>query len=328
MGAVRRRIGPGADGRYVDCMRDGAAAGRTVGVVHDYALVTAAHDEVEVIDRAIDAVAAQTVRPVAWAIVSDASTDGTDEVVRSRAEHLPWIWPLRVDRAGGRSFAGKARAVALGWEAVRGVPTFAVANLDADVEPPPEYFERCLRALVEDEALGITGGVIVEEEEGSTRRLRSNPRSVPGAIQVFRRACWEDAGGYLPLEGGGEDAVAEVIVRAHGSTVRAMEDLEVRHHGPVLGGAPTVLRARAARGRMTWRIGYHPLFLVASAAARMTEPPVVAGSMAMLAGYGWAGIRRLPRTPPPDVVKSLREDQLRRLRRLGGDRSPGVSTSV
>jgi poly-beta-1,6-N-acetyl-D-glucosamine synthase len=324
MGAVRRRIGSGEDGRYVDCMRGGTSAGRTFGTVHDFVLVTAAHDEVGVIDRTIDAVAAQTARPSVWAIVSDASTDGTDEVVRSRAEQLPWIRPIRAERTGGRSFAGKARAVAIGWEVLREVASFGVANLDADVAPPPTYFERCLQALADDPTLGITGGVIIEEEGARRRRQRSNPRSVPGAIQVFRRACWEEAGGYLPLEDGGEDAVAEVIVRSSGSTVRAMEDLEVIHHGPVLGGARTILGARAARGRMTWRVGYHPVFLVASAAARATEPPVVVGSVAMLAGYGWAGVRRLPRTPPSSVVKLLRQEQLGRLRQLVTKRAPTV----
>lgn len=281
-----------------------------------YVLVTAAHDEAEVIGDTIDAVAAQTVTPLAWAIVSDGSTDGTDEVVRDRAAALPWIVPLRVDRTGGPSFVGKARAVALGWQAVQDRPAFAVGNLDADVVPPPAYYERCIAALEQDESLGITGGVIVEGAGARRRRQRSSRRSVAGGVQVFRRTCWELAGGYLPLEGGGEDAVAEVIVRSHGWSVQAAGELEVVHHGRVLSGSRSVLQARWRRGRTCWRLGYHPAFLLASAASRVTEAPVVIGSLATLAGYGSAAVRQLPRTPPPALVAELRADQLHRLGRL------------
>ena len=167
-------------------------------------------------------------------------------------------------------------------------------------------------ALDEDDTLGITGGKIVEVVGDRQRVQRSSTTtSVAGAIQFFRRPCWEAVGsGYLPLERGGEDAVAEVLARSAGFTVRCIDDLEVLHDGRVLGGRRTTLGARMARGSMNWRLGYHPLFQVAGAVARVGESPVVLGSFATLAGYGGAALRRTPRTPPPVVVERLRREQM------------------
>ena len=45
-------------------------------------LVTPARNEEEFIEGTIRSVIAQTHRPIAWVIVSDGSTDRTDEIVR------------------------------------------------------------------------------------------------------------------------------------------------------------------------------------------------------------------------------------------------------
>ena len=50
-----------------------------------YVLVTPARDEAAYIEETIKSVVAQTILPLRWVIVSDGSTDGTDEVVRKFA---------------------------------------------------------------------------------------------------------------------------------------------------------------------------------------------------------------------------------------------------
>ena len=47
-----------------------------------YVLITPARNEAQFIELTIKAVVAQTIRPIRWIIVSDGSTDGTDEIVR------------------------------------------------------------------------------------------------------------------------------------------------------------------------------------------------------------------------------------------------------
>ena len=41
---------------------------------------------------------------------------------------------------------------------------------------------------------------------------------------------------------------------------------------------------------------------------------MVVGSLATLAGYGWATMRRLPPSPPPEVVDRIRAEHAARVR--------------
>src|SRR5262249_19224313 len=145
-----------------------------------------------------------------WVIASDGSTDGTVEIVRARAEALPWITLLAIDRDGPPSFSAKAHALRSAYDAAADELHEMVANLDADIVVPPEYYARCQAAFPAPPRLGITGGVIVEAIADRRVPQRSARHSVAGGIQTFRRRCWDRIGqGYLPLDGGGEDAVAE-----------------------------------------------------------------------------------------------------------------------
>jgi glycosyltransferase involved in cell wall biosynthesis len=281
----------------------------------NYVVITAARNAARTIDAVITAMVEQDEPPARWVVVSDGSTDRTTEIVRARADEVPWITLLTIERDGPPSFAAKARALRAAYLAASDVPHAMVGNLDADIALPREYYARCRTEFAADASLGITGGVIVEVIASQPIPQHSARHSVAGGIQTFRRECWDLIGqGYLPLEGGGEDAVAEVLARAHGYRVAALDDLEAVHMGPVLGGRSSRVRARAARGVLHRQLGYRPWFQLASAASRITEPPVVVGSIATLAGYGWATIRRVPLSPPPEVVDRIRAEHVARVR--------------
>ena len=115
-----------------------------------YVLITPARNEAELIAGTIESVVAQSVRPEKWVIVSDGSTDGTDDIVkRYMAEH-PWIELVRTPERQERHFAGKVYAFNAGYERVKGTPYDVVASLDADITFDPDYFVFLLEKLVED----------------------------------------------------------------------------------------------------------------------------------------------------------------------------------
>ena len=64
---------------------------------------------------------AQTVRPLKWVIVSDGSTDGTDDIVKRYASYIPWIELVRMPERRERDFAGKVRAFEAGYARIGGL---------------------------------------------------------------------------------------------------------------------------------------------------------------------------------------------------------------
>jgi glycosyltransferase involved in cell wall biosynthesis len=61
-----------------------------------YVLVTPARNEAQFLSQTIEAVIAQTVKPLKWTIVSDGSTDGTDDIVSRYAAEHAWIELVRM----------------------------------------------------------------------------------------------------------------------------------------------------------------------------------------------------------------------------------------
>src|SRR5713226_4266269 len=104
-----------------------------------YVLVTPARNEAAFIEQTIEAVVGQTIRPAKWVIVSDGSTDGTDEIVKGYAAKHNWIELVRMPERRERHFAGKVGAFNAGYARVRDLDYDVIGNLDADISFDEEY---------------------------------------------------------------------------------------------------------------------------------------------------------------------------------------------
>src|SRR5574341_1954027 len=106
-----------------------------------YVLITPARNEAAFIEGTIKSVVAQTLAPLRWVIVSDGSTDGTDDIVKRYAAVHEWIEFIRMPDRENRHFAGKVNAFNAGYERVRGLPYDIIGNLDADSTFETDYFQ-------------------------------------------------------------------------------------------------------------------------------------------------------------------------------------------
>jgi biofilm PGA synthesis N-glycosyltransferase PgaC len=289
-----------------------------------YVLITPAKNEQANIERLIEAVLAQTVLPRKWVIVDDGSTDRTGEIVASYAERNPFIQMVTVQKSSQRDFASKAHGFSAGFQQLSGLDYDFVGNLDADVSFAPDYFERLLGKFSANPRLGIAGGIILERvgEQFIPQRISSN--SVAGAVQLFRAQCFLDIGGYVPLRHGGIDAVAEIMARMHGWTVRTIAELSVRHYRRVSTGKRWIVSTRFQQGKTSYLLGYHPVFQTFSSLSRLRDRPFVIGSLVTLLGYFWAAMKRQQRGIPDEVVRYLRSEQVSRLGQLLGGVKPGA----
>lgn len=282
-----------------------------------YVLVTPVRNEEDFVARTIAAVAAQTQLPERWVIVSDGSTDRTDEIVRQHMKTLPFLRLARRESAGKRDFNSKVLAIREGLRQLNEASHDFIGNLDGDVTFAPDYFATLLARFDGKPRLGIAGGLVHEDLGGAWRaQALGTDRSVAGAVQLFRRTCWEAIGGYRPLRYGGEDAAAEIMARQRGWDTRTFRDLEVRHHRRVGRDGSGALRAFYNMGWREAVIGYHPLFELVRVANRMRSTPLLLGGLSHLTGYLAAKLRHEPIGLPVDCVTFLRQEQMERLRGL------------
>jgi len=279
-----------------------------------YVLITAARDEEAYIEDLLSSVMAQTLQPLRWLIMSDGSTDRTDEIVRGYAAECPFIELVRVTPDEHRSFGSKARAINEAHRRLQDMTWEYLGILDADVSFESNYYEQLLPKFEKDPRLGIGGGYVMDtSRNGFKGHTMSVNWSVRGPVQMFRRACFQDIGGYLPLPHGGIDCVAEIMARMHGWNVRTFPELTAFHHRTTGTETQGYMRARFKLGLQNYATGYHPLFMLARTFARVAERPYMAGAAALLAGYVSGALRREPRQVPPDVVRFLRREQMKRL---------------
>jgi poly-beta-1,6-N-acetyl-D-glucosamine synthase len=279
-----------------------------------YALITAVRNEETYIRQTLESVVNQSHVPTVWVIVSDGSIDRTEEIVADFARRYNFIRLTRLPNEGARAFSNKVRAVSVGYESVRHSAFDFVGFLDGDISFDANYYESVLEKFHANPRLGIAGCELHEYRSGRfDRRRGSGEEFVAGAIQFFRRRCYEDIGGFLPLYYGGDDTVANAMATRKGWEVRSFFDLRAFHHRPTGTAGTTVWRARFRQGREDYFMGYHPLFEMGKCVRRVVEPPICVGSVLRFWGYAFSGIARQRRMVPDDFVRYVQQEQKRRI---------------
>jgi glycosyltransferase involved in cell wall biosynthesis len=283
-----------------------------------YVLVTPARNEETFIEGTIQSVVAQSVTPARWVIVSDGSTDRTDAIVQAYAGRHPWIELLRLPERRDRQFAAKAHAFNAGYARLAPVAFDLVANLDADITFDPDYCQFLLDRFADNPGLGVAGTPFVEDfdhpDQHSYDHKSADRTHVSGACQMFRRKCFEEVGGYVPIKGGGIDWVAVTTARMKGWQTRTFVDKVCYHHRKMGTAGRGPLRARFRHGQEDYYVGGHPLWELIRGIFQMRERPWVLGGLFLIAGYCWAGLTRMPSPVPADVRRFQRREQMSRLK--------------
>ena len=280
-----------------------------------YTLVTPARNEAAYIPGVIESVLGQTVRPAKWVIVSDGSTDETDNIVVLASKSNPFIQLIRVAGQTKRSFGSKALAFKEGYEALKDVVFDYVGNLDADVTLEPHYYQRMLEEMSKNSRLGVASGVCWDKTNSGFKRTISSLNHAVGAVQFWRRECFEAVGGYHPATVGGIDSLAELIARMKCWETRSFPDLPIYHHKPVdssNGKTGALISYRA--GMTEYHIGSHPFFAVLKAIKHWRQVPILVSIFIRLFGYGKLWVTGTRRDAPEELVAYLKKEQLAKLR--------------
>jgi len=280
-----------------------------------YVLITPARNEASFIELTLKSVVAQTVPPVKWVIVNDGSTDGTEDIVRKYAAAYTWIDLVQMPPRHERHFGGKAVAVNAGRERVVGLEYDVIGNLDADVSFDPDYFEFLLNRFSESPRLGVAGTAF--REEGVSYNYEFvGVEHVSGMCQMFRRACFEEIGGYMAVKSGGIDLIAVLSARARGWQTQTFVEKSFAHHRRQGTALHAGLREKLNIGRKDYLIGNHPFWEILRSVYQMKYKPYGVGGLLILAAYLWNMVRRTERSMPAELMSLRRTEQLNRLRMI------------
>lgn len=285
-----------------------------------YVVVSPVRDEAQYLETTIRSMIQQTVKPTQWILVDDGSTDRTAQIIRQYALDYPWITLFQrpgsnrgraVTSRGDRAceakeiqafYAGLPEVSARDWE--------FLVKMDGDVAFEPDYFQRCFSEFESDQKLGIGGGNISNLVEGKLQPEPAPRFHVRGATKIYRRKCWEEIGGIA--RAAGWDTLDEVKANMLGWQTRTFPGLTMVHLR-YTGAANGAWKNAYKNGLWSYTVGYHPLYLVIRCANRVFKRPCVIGSVGLLCGYMTGFFRRVPHTESQELVRYLRNQQLRRI---------------
>jgi glycosyltransferase involved in cell wall biosynthesis len=241
-------------------------------------------------------VLAQTRTPDLWLVVDDGSTDETPRILDRFAAEAPFLRVLQAPPQASRpdqdrlTLAAEARAFNAALASVDLSEFTHVGKLDADVELPPQYFERLLACFAAEPELGVAGGTLLEQGLGGEWRPTKVPTyHVRGALKLYSRECFEAIGGIE--ERLGWDTIDETYARMNGYTTRSMPQITARHHRPVAtrGGA---LRGRARHGQCAYILRYGTWWVALRSFKVACSRPYLLSGVAFFHGYLRSALRR------------------------------------
>ena len=281
--------------------------------IPSYVLVTPARNEAAFIELTLKSVTAQTVQPVKWVIVSDGSTDGTDDIVRKYSVDHPWIELVQMPERRERHFAGKAGAIDAGRAKVAGLNYDVIGNLDADITVDEDYFHFLLNKFAENPRLGVAGTPFREGTRQYDYRFTSTEH-VSGACQLFRKECYEEIGGYKPIKTGGIDTIAVITARMKGWETRSFLEKSCEHHRAMGSANHQGFMPVIKTGMQDYTHGIDPVWMTFRCIYQMTRKPFLISGSLCLGGYFWAMASRKEIEVSPEFIQFRKVEHRRRLR--------------
>jgi glycosyltransferase involved in cell wall biosynthesis len=280
-----------------------------------YILITPARNEATFIAQTLDSVIAQTHLPERWIIVDDGSTDQTAEIVETYAQKFSWIKLIRNPKREGRNFAAKANAVNAAFTQMENLDFTVVGNLDADTSFAPGYMEFLMQKFSADSKLGVAGTPFTQDGGyDSTRDSFEGENYVAGPIQLFRRDCFREIGGYFANPAGGVDWIAVMDARLKGWTARSFSDLRYHHHRLMGTAERGQVIALFSYGQKDYYLGGSPVWQLFRVIYRIAKKPYFIGGLALFSGYFWAALKKVERPISNDLMKFHRAEQMKKLK--------------
>lgn len=275
-----------------------------------YALITPCRDEAEYAQVTLDSIAAQTLPPALWVIVDDGSTDATPQLLADFAAKHDWVRIVTRPKGGQRRVGpGVIDAFYAGLETVNLADFDFICKLDLDLELPPTYFQRMVEKMEANPRLAtISGKPFMKFHGRLVSELCGDENSV-GMAKFYRTEAFQEIGGFVRQVMW--DGIDGHRCRMHGWQAASEDEADTRfiHLRPMGTSQKSWWTGRVRHGFGQYFMGTGFAYMLASCLFRLSHPPVVLGSVAMMWGWIRSALTRVERYDDPAFRKFLHSYQ-------------------
>jgi poly-beta-1,6-N-acetyl-D-glucosamine synthase len=275
-----------------------------------YVLISPCRNEADFMCRTIESVLAQTVRPARWVIVDDGSTDETPQILAEYQARHDWIQVVtRSDRGHRAVGPGVIEAFYAGYAAIDPMDYDYLCKLDLDLDLPPRYFEILMQRMRVEPRMATCSGKAYVEREGALIAENHGDDTSLGMTKFYRVRCFQAIGGFVREVMW--DGIDNHRCRMMGWIACSWDEPDLRfvHLRPMGSSQTGILTGRMRHGFGQYFMGTGFVYMLASAIYRITEPPVVVGSAAMLWGWLKSALTGKARYDDPEFRRFLRRYQ-------------------
>jgi len=249
------------------------------------------YNEEAFIEKCLDSLMAQSIDINQIIVVDDGSTDSSPRIV-SKFD-VTMVTRIRNEEKSLKRYPHVIREGSLLLDEFD-----YLGILDADTVLEPEYYEKLISKLQEDEMIGIAGGKLIGEP--STWLVLGLLPAVYGCNRLYTRKCWLDINDgtkmkFVPAL----DTYHNIYSRKFGYNPTRFEDVESWTLRPERTSTPF------EKGFCSYQLGYHSFFLLGRAVKERAS--------SMLHGYLVAWFKGEMQYPVKPIVREMQTSRVKKV---------------
>ncbi|MDO6597815.1 glycosyltransferase [Oceanihabitans sp. 2_MG-2023] len=194
-------------------------------------IIIPAHNEEKFIEKTLNSLVNQTLKPKQVVIVNDNSTDNTEKIASHYTTNYNWISLVNIKSSEKHLPGSKViNAFYKGYETVD-KNYDVICKFDADIILPNNYLEKINNLFLSDSKIGIAGGLAYIKVNNSwVYENIAKKTHVRGPFKAYKKQCFMDIKGLKHSIGW--DTVDTLLASFYGWKTATDKTLLVKHLKP------------------------------------------------------------------------------------------------
>ncbi|NBC81808.1 MAG: glycosyltransferase [Bacteroidetes bacterium] len=271
-----------------------------------YVIISPVRNEEDYLEKTLNSVINQSVRPSQWILVNDGSTDNTESIIRKYEKDHDWITLINLeDRGYYFPGTGVVEVFNKGYAQIN-IPDWEyVVKMDCDLSYETDHFKKLFEYFNANPNLGIASGCTYLPIDGELVREPTQFDHPVGPCKVYKRKCWDQIGGLIPVPGW--DLGDLLAAQMHGWETRCFFDLVLVHHRLTGSRRKGKFGPKFLQGRFEYRQGYALGYMLIKSVFHLFSKPAIIGSVGKISGYLYSAFKREKPFFEKDMRKFMRK---------------------